>query len=99
MIILLILASVQFTSIVDFMVVMPLAPQLELTLGIDAARFGLVVASYTLSAGLAGLLASTVLDRFGRRRAYPVALLRVPGRDLALRALVQLLQPCSGRGS
>ena len=70
MIILLVLASVQFTSIVDFMVVMPLAPQLELTLGIDAARFGLVVASYTLSAGLAGLLASTVLDRFGRRRAY-----------------------------
>ena len=67
---LLVLASVQFTSIVDFMVVMPLAPQLELTLGIDADRFGLVVASYTLSAGLAGLLASTVLDRFGRRRAY-----------------------------
>ena len=65
-----ILASVQFTSIVDFMVVMPLGPQLRRTLGISPARFGLVVSSYTLSAGLAGLLASTVLDRFGRRRAF-----------------------------
>ena len=70
MVILLILAAVQFTSIVDFMVVMPLGPQLERKLGITAERFGLVVASYTFSAGLAGLLASTVLDRFGRRRAY-----------------------------
>ncbi len=32
--ILLMLASVQFTSIVDFMVVMPLGPQLMRTLGI-----------------------------------------------------------------
>lgn len=64
------LAAVQFTSIVDFMVVMPLGPQLERKLGIDAQRFGLVVASYTLSAGVAGLLGSTILDRFGRRRAY-----------------------------
>jgi predicted MFS family arabinose efflux permease len=69
-VVLVILAAVQFTSIVDFMVVMPLGPQLERKLGITAKQFGLVVASYTLSAGVAGLLASTVLDRFGRRRAY-----------------------------
>jgi predicted MFS family arabinose efflux permease len=70
LILLLLLAAVQFTSIVDFMVVMPLGPQLQQTLSIDAHQFGLVVASYTLSAGLAGLLASTFLDRFSRRRAY-----------------------------
>ena len=55
------------------MVVMPLGPQLRRTLGIEPVQFGLIVASYTLSAGLAGLLASSVLDRFGRRRAYPDA--------------------------
>ncbi len=35
MVLLLILASVQFTSIVDFMVVMPLGPQLQRKLHID----------------------------------------------------------------
>ena len=66
----LILASVQFFSIVDFMVVMPLGPQLRRTLGIDTLQFGLIVASYTISAGVAGLLGSAVLDRFGRKRAF-----------------------------
>jgi MFS transporter, DHA1 family, inner membrane transport protein len=70
LILLLILASVQFFSIVDFMVVMPLGPQLRRTLGIDTFQFGLIVASYTVSAGVAGLLASSVLDRFGRKRAF-----------------------------
>jgi predicted MFS family arabinose efflux permease len=70
LILVLMLASVQFFSIVDFMVVMPLGPQLRRTLGIDTFQFGLIVASYTISAGVAGLLGSSVLDRFGRRRAY-----------------------------
>lgn len=70
LILLLVLASVQFFSIVDFMVVMPLGPQLRRTLGIDTFQFGLIVASYTVSAGVAGLLGSSVLDRFGRKRAF-----------------------------
>ncbi len=56
--ILLVLAAVQFTSIVDFMVVMPLGPQLMRALHIDPARFGLIVSSYTFSACIGGLLAS-----------------------------------------
>jgi predicted MFS family arabinose efflux permease len=67
---LLILAAVQFTSIVDFMVVMPLGPELVRTLRIDAFQFGLIVASYTLSAGMAGLVASSIMDRFGRKAAF-----------------------------
>jgi DHA1 family inner membrane transport protein len=70
LILLLILASVQFTSIVDFMIVMPLGPQLMRKLEIDAAQFGWIVASYTVSAGLAGLLASSIMDRFGRKSAF-----------------------------
>jgi len=69
-VLLLILASVQFTSIVDFMVVMPLGPQLKRELAIDNAQFGWIVASYTIAAGLAGLLASSIMDRFGRKAAF-----------------------------
>ena len=70
MMLLLMLASVQFTSIVDFMVVMPLGPQLMRTLEITPSRFGLIVSSYTIAAGIAGILASSVMDRFGRKAAF-----------------------------
>jgi MFS transporter, DHA1 family, inner membrane transport protein len=67
---LLLLASVQFTSIVDFMVVMPLGPQLMRTLELTTTQFGWIVSSYTIAAGLAGLLASSIMDRFGRKAAF-----------------------------
>ena len=67
MVLLLILASVQFTSIVDFMVVMPLGPQLQRKLEINNGQFSWIVASYTVAAGLAGLLASSIMDRFSRK--------------------------------
>ena len=70
--ILLILAAVQFTTIVDFMIVMPLGPQLMRTLDINPAQFGLIVSSYTFAAGAAGLVASSVVDRFARRTTYLV---------------------------
>src|SRR6202163_1071591 len=69
-IILLILALVQFTSIVDFMVVMPLGPQLIRKLGLSTRQFSLIVSSYSISAGVVGLLASSIMDRFGRKTAY-----------------------------
>ena len=68
--VLVILALVQFTSIVDFMVIMPLGPIMMRKLGLDTRQFSLVVSSYSISAGLAGLLASSIMDRFGRKTAY-----------------------------
>jgi DHA1 family inner membrane transport protein len=70
--ILLVLATVQFTSIVDFMVIMPLAPQLKRAIGLTTDRFSLVVAAYTVAAGLAGLMSTLFLDRFARRPTYLV---------------------------
>jgi DHA1 family inner membrane transport protein len=64
------LAAVQFITIVDFMVIMPLGPQLMRSLAIDPAQFGLVVSSYTVAAGLAGLIASSLMDRLGRKTAF-----------------------------
>ena len=65
---LLTLAGVQFTNIVDFMIMMPLGPQLTKVFGLTAAEFGLLVSSYNLAAGLSGFLAAFYIDRFDRRR-------------------------------
>ena len=61
------LAGIQFTHILDFMIMMPLGPQFTSLFGISNAQFGLLVSAYTLSAGLSGLLASTYIDRFSRK--------------------------------
>jgi len=68
--VLIVLGSVQFTSIIDFMLIMPLGPQLMRTLKIDAEQFGLIVSAYTIAAGVAGLAAAPVVDRFGRKAAF-----------------------------
>ncbi len=65
---LLTLAGIQFTHILDFMIMMPLGPQFTALFQISDAKFGVLVSSYTLAAGLSGLLASTYIDKFGRKR-------------------------------
>jgi predicted MFS family arabinose efflux permease len=65
---LLTLASIQFTSVLDFMIMMPLGPQLTQLFDISAGQFGFLVSAYTFAAGLSGLLAATYIDRFGRKR-------------------------------
>jgi predicted MFS family arabinose efflux permease len=65
---LLTLAGIQFSHILDFMIMMPLGPILIQTFGISTHQFGLLVASYSFSAALSGLLAATFVDRFERKR-------------------------------
>jgi len=65
---LLTLAGIQFTHILDFMIMMPLGPQFTALFGISNAEFGVLVSTYTFSAGLSGLLAATYVDRFSRKR-------------------------------
>ncbi|HYW57346.1 MAG TPA: MFS transporter [Polaromonas sp.] len=65
---LLTLAGIQFTHIVDFMVMMPLGPQFTQLFNISDAKFGLLVSAYTFAAGASGLLASLYVDRFGRKK-------------------------------
>jgi MFS transporter, DHA1 family, inner membrane transport protein len=66
---LLTLAAVQFTHIMDFMIMMPLGPQLMRLFQIDPGQFSYIVSSYTFSAGIAGFLASFVIDKFDRKKA------------------------------
>ena len=67
------LAAVQFTHIMDFMIMMPLGPQLMRELGIGPGQFSALVAAYTLSSGVVGLLAAPFIDRFDRKRVMLVA--------------------------
>lgn len=62
------LALTQFTVIMDFMVMMPLGPQIMHTFGIGPAAFATAVSVYSLCSGASGLLAATYTDRFDRRR-------------------------------
>lgn len=71
------LTAIQFIGLVDFMIVMPLGPQLQADLDIDARKFSWVVSAYTLAAGFAGLLAAPWLDRVPRKSAYLVLTLGI----------------------
>jgi len=62
------LAGLQFTHLLDFMILTPLAPQFMRLWGIAAHEFGYLVAVYAVSASLAVLGASFFIDRFDRRR-------------------------------
>lgn len=63
-----ILAILQFSVILDFMVLSPLGYILLPTLNIDTKQFGVVVAAYAFSAGASGLLAAGFADKFDRKK-------------------------------
>src|SRR5205823_10568069 len=66
---LLVLAAMQFTHILDFVIMMPLGPEFAEALGVTTRQFGWIVSVYGFSACVTGLFASTVLDRFDRKTA------------------------------
>ena len=65
---LLLLAAVQFTHIMDFMIMMPLGPQLMRELSITSQQFGALISSFAITAGIVGLAVAPVIDRFDRRK-------------------------------
>ncbi|MCU0447602.1 MAG: MFS transporter [Microscillaceae bacterium] len=67
-VIVILLASINFTHIMDFMIMMPLGPQLMRIFKISPQDFSLLVSAYTLSAGVSGFLAAFVVDKFDRRQ-------------------------------
>jgi predicted MFS family arabinose efflux permease len=64
---LLALSGIQFTHILDFMIMMPLGPQFIQALSINTHQFGLLLSSYTFAAAIAGVFATYYIDRFERR--------------------------------
>ncbi|MCY1003565.1 myxochelin export MFS transporter MxcK [Myxococcus sp. MISCRS1] len=64
----LLLAGVQFSHLLDFMIIMPLGPEFIRRFGLTTARFGAMVSSYTLASAAMGVLGLFWLDRFDRKR-------------------------------
>lgn len=62
------LTILQFTIILDFMVLSPLSAILLPALKITTAQFGMVVSAYAWSAGIAGLLAAGFADKYDRKK-------------------------------
>src|ERR1044072_3399258 len=69
---LLTLGAVQFTHILDFMIMMPLGAQLMRVFQITPAQFTQLVACYGLAAAITGFLGGFIMDRFDRKRALLV---------------------------
>ncbi len=63
------LTAVNFTQMMDFVVMMPLGPQLMRVFTIDATSFAVAVSAYTFSAAIAAVLTALFIDRFERKRA------------------------------
>jgi predicted MFS family arabinose efflux permease len=63
-----VITFIQFTVILDFMVLSPLSAILIPEMHITPSQFGLVVSVYAFSAGASGLLAAGFADNFDRKR-------------------------------
>ncbi len=63
-----VLTILQFTVILDFMVLSPLGAILLPELSINPSQFGMVVSAYAFSAGASGLLAAGFADKFDRKK-------------------------------
>src|SRR5436190_2277522 len=70
---LIILALINFTNIMDFMIMMPLQEFLEKSFDITPKEFGLLVSAYAFSAFAASMTASFLVDRFDRKHTILVA--------------------------
>lgn len=66
------LAAIQFTHIVDFVVMMPLGPTLMRVMGVSPIQFASLVSSYSFSAAVAGVLYGVIADRFDRKNLLVV---------------------------
>ncbi|MEO5969249.1 MAG: MFS transporter [Bdellovibrionia bacterium] len=63
-----VLAFLQFTVILDFMIMSPLGAILMPALQITPSQFGLAVSVYAFSAGTAGLLTAGLADKYDRKK-------------------------------
>lgn len=71
----LIVGTIQFINIIDFMMVMPLGPDFAHALGIATSNIGVLGASYSAAAALSALLLTGVLDRYDRRTVVTISML------------------------
>lgn len=62
------MALLQFTIVLDFMILSPLGDILMKSLNMSTQQFGSVVSAYAISAGISGFLAAGFADKFDRKK-------------------------------
>lgn len=80
---LIILSLINFTNIMDFMIMMPLQEFLEKSFEITPKQFGFLVSAYAFSAFAASMTASFFVDRFDRKHVLLFAFSGLIGGTLA----------------
>jgi predicted MFS family arabinose efflux permease len=70
--ILILLAALNFTHILDFMIMMPLGNYLMPHFHINPRQFSYLVGAYTFSAAISGFLAAFFVDRYDRKKTLLV---------------------------
>lgn len=73
--IIIILALINFVNILDFMIMMPLGPQVKRVFNLGPEQWSTVVASYTFAAFISGLLSIFVIDKFDRKKLLIITLI------------------------
>ncbi len=68
LIVLVLLAALNFTHILDFMIMMPLGNYLMPFFNISTRQFSFLVAAYTVSAAISGFLAAFFVDGYDRKK-------------------------------
>ncbi len=72
-IILYLLACVQFTNIMDFMIMMPMGPIIMKAFTLTAREYSFLVSAYSISAGVCGFFAAFFVDKFDRKNVLTIA--------------------------
>ncbi|MDQ3279507.1 MAG: MFS transporter, partial [Bacteroidota bacterium] len=67
-VLLVLMACINFTHILDFMIMMPLGNYLMPYFSITPQQFTLLVAAYTISAGISGFIAAFFVDQYDRKK-------------------------------
>lgn len=62
-------ALIQLANVLDFMIILPLGPDLTKAIDIPSSQMGLVGGIYTFAAAFSAMMFSKVLDRFDRKKA------------------------------
>jgi|TARA_R110002096_G_scaffold416576_2_gene619355 predicted MFS family arabinose efflux permease len=68
-------ALIQLANILDFMIILPLGPDLTTAINIPSSDMGMLGGIYTFAAAISGILIAPYLDRFDRKTAAIIFLL------------------------
>ncbi len=63
------LAAINFTTVLDFVIILPLGPNFKEVFNIVEYQFGYIVSAYGIAAAVTGFAAGFFLDRFDRKKA------------------------------